>query len=477
MKQRKRLGSLGLVMLFLPCMLRGQNLPNDQQVTFVLPSHQVSVQALGASSLEMPLETDPSAPSVRWNLTESPPPVVPSLSLTFDHAASNLCFSVLSHGVLFMSEDKTTPPLQIYGLSPSGSRVLPTFLFNEGRHTEKDLLYYDQLDDESVGVFFAEPVQSVQLSVAATHSNGHLHSLEIGDFQFLPVPKAPALAKPKCEGWNVLFVNDFSGSITTADREVFVKNLKWLLFTSGTTIRNAGFIGFQTQAQLDLPMQDVRQNRAKIETYLTHLYETNAQEGDLTNWTDALQLAESQLNTQKVDLIVLMTDGLPNVVQGRKSSISNSLNGFLPVLARIQQQKVPIEVVFSDAARFAGSRPVVQWLTGQTLTDQSDKSSLIDSWKALTQGCKPATDEDVHADIFPNPTQSQLTVSLSSSLKTDVKATVSILNLQGAAMTTPVVETHGTYSFDVSGLANGVYLVTVQWENGNKTTQKVMIAH
>jgi hypothetical protein len=305
-----------------------------------------------------------------------------------------------------------------------------------------------------------------------------MHTIDVGDIQFLKVPSTLILPESKCEGWNVLFLTDVSGSINASDRDLFVKNLKWLLFSSGRTIQKAGFIGFGTDAHLDLPMMDVAQNRAKIEKHLTQMYQTHSKETDLTNWTSAFQLADNQLNTQKIDLIVLMTDGLPNVVKHQKTSVSASLESLLHVLNRIQLKKIPIELVWSDKAHFRGARPVLEWLTGQSMTEKTDKSNLIESWKGLTKDCKTIPYEEVvHADIFPNPAQTQLTVSLSSALKSDLKASVSIVNLQGTVVSLPSQETFGTYYFDVSGLTNGVYFVTVQWENGKKTNQKVLITN
>jgi Secretion system C-terminal sorting domain len=102
---------------------------------------------------------------------------------------------------------------------------------------------------------------------------------------------------------------------------------------------------------------------------------------------------------------------------------------------------------------------------------------LIESWKRLAPNCVKASLDAMSADIYPNPAQTELTVSLSAAGKSNVQATVQIVNLQGQVVRLPTQARFGTYFFDVSQLTNGVYVVTVQWENGQKTTQKVIITN
>ena len=153
------------------------------------------------------------------------------------------------------------------------------------------------------------------------------------------------------------------------------------------------------------------------------------------------------------------------------------LSSMLIPLKALQTRRTTIELMWVDKATLDGAQPIAEWVTGKHTNNMVDRTNLVDLWKNFAQGCNLSQQKnDLHVEVYPNPATTELTVSLSSALKVDVKAQVSIVNLQGTTVSLAHKESHGTYYFDVADIVNGTYLVSVVWENGARSVQKILIS-
>ena len=77
------------------------------------------------------------------------------------------------------------------------------------------------------------------------------------------------------------------------------------------------------------------------------------------------------------------------------------------------------------------------------------------------------TEMDNNFSVYPNPTANQFTVSVAE------KVTVRIADVNGRELSTEIIQEAKEYN--VSSWDAGIYFVTVEKENGAKTTKKLIV--
>ncbi|MEL6987387.1 MAG: T9SS type A sorting domain-containing protein, partial [Bacteroidota bacterium] len=220
--------------------------------------------------------------------------------------------------------------LQLEGLKADGSIVYPVFAKNEFLNDQFYIV--DEGKFEFTGgtshdciVQFNEPIKNIKVKVlgAPTNDDAYL-SFSMGDIAYNDFPEDDNLpmAPIDCNDIKMLVILDASKSIEsdqhTAIEQKLYTNFRRLKNRTDITVQ-AAFVEFDNGANLTLDYTEVTDantaNAGPIGNYLKNIYNTHqngdTQVGELTNWESGFRKSWNQL-TEIPDLVVFITDGLPN---------------------------------------------------------------------------------------------------------------------------------------------------------------------
>jgi hypothetical protein len=183
----------------------------------------------------------------------------------------------------------------------------------------------------------------------------------------------------------------------------------------------------------------------------------------LTSTTTFYAQAGNVCLTQPRTAVTATINPLPNVSLGNDTSVTDSIildagAGFIQYLWNTSEITQTIEVDSS----------------GTIIVAVIDNNGCINSDTVEITITVGLTEAQIAAGvrIYPNPTQSQLTVETGNVSD----ATISMTDMQGKIMMTDIVnnsaETKHTY--DVSGYAKGIYFLTIT-TNGQSSTSKLIV--
>jgi len=104
---------------------------------------------------------------------------------------------------------------------------------------------------------------------------------------------------------------------------------------------------------------------------------------------------------------------------------------------------------------------------------KGDSSLIFDNIKQYTQ-------DTVLLNVYPNPANQNVVLSLQDASKTNTKAIISLINLYGEIVFTESVESFENITLQTNSFANGLYFIKIDLTENNKNkmiTRKLLINH
>lgn len=369
------------------------------------------------------------------------------LIVEFKEEKKNVIFSVLKYGWMIRKMETlgSSPTLSITGFTSSNKKINPIIAIPNTKNISQanGVITFNQPPSNEITIAFSESISRIEITTNADQKATVAIELSPIYWSNDVITPNPDVNISNCQDININVVLDNSSSMTEEEKNELRNGLMNFLEEEiiGESIKaKIAFIEFDKKAQIGISYLEVNEENISINggihNYLFNVYGQSSEHNkqNWTNWEGAFELASTLNKTTPANILLFITDGLPNGNYQKKLTAAESLEKTIKYANQIKKDGTHIYTIGKDDLVGDVAKFWTSWITNgnktKTISTENKDNPNIDYFvvenfqeisslvKNALSECDTSFDLDLEAELLANNT-SKLQWSIQKELSED----------------------------------------------------------
>lgn len=296
----------------------------------------------------------------------------------FKEEKEKLMFSLVNFGWITQKGEliEDLPALSIHGITSSNEKIIPSISIpvNEKVFNVNGVIKFEQPPSNEITIGFSEAISRIEIETSSSQAASVSMGISPLYWSTSDIISNPIVKIPNCQSININVVLDHSSSMDDDEKSDLRKGLIEFMEQEilGEDLKaNIAFIEFGKHAQIGMNYLEINEENlstsGEIYNYLFNIYgqDLENQKQNWTNWESAFELASSLNKVTPANILVLITDGLPNGDFQKRQSSPETIEKTLKYANQIKKGGTHICVVGKDELSGKVGEFWASWVTNK----------------------------------------------------------------------------------------------------------------